>query len=340
MKIKDIAEKAGVSTATVSNVINGNYNQVSQATIEKIKKIMEELDYTPSATARSLDTHESRIIGVLIPYLGEDQSFDTNPYISQIIGTLENYIRRQGYYLLLRGAQKCREMVSVFSSWNVDGAIILAAMPSEVSDLENGLKFPTVYLDTYAQDLGIANVGVDDYKGGFLAARYLLGKGHRKIALVSPDISTGVMEARYRGFCDAMKERNVEFTKEQCFEATPISSEGIKAGKKIAMSRQGFTAVAVMSDTIAIGVINGLRTYGLNVPRDISVIGFGNLPVCQCLSPGLTTISQNIKGKAEAACELLFNMIRNEEKIAVDKVLDVELVERQSVKDLRFEYMS
>lgn len=334
MKIKDIAEKAGVSTATVSNVINGNHHKVSQATIEKVNKIMEELNYTPSATARSLATNESRIIGVVVPYLAEDQSFGTNPYIGQVIGTLESYVRRQGYYLLIRSVQECREIVSVFSSWNVDGAVILGAMPSEVANLEKGLKFPTVYLDTYAQNLGIANVGINDYEGGFLMARYLLGKGHRKIALVSPDSSPGVMEERHRGFCDAMKERNVAFSREHFFEAATTSSSGITAGKKIAMSRQGFTAVAVMSDIVAIGVIDGLRKYGLNVPEDISVIGFDNSPICQYLNPGLTTVSQNIKEKAETACELLFHMIRNGETIAVNKVLDVELVERQSVKDL------
>lgn len=336
MKIKDIAQRAGVSTATVSNVINGNHHKVSQATIEKVQKIIEEMGYSPSATARSLASNESRIIGVVVPYLGENQSFSLNPYTSQVIGTMENYVRKQGYYLMIRGVQQCREIVPIFSSWNVDGVLILGAVPEEVPELESRMKVPTVYLDTYAKDQGIANVGIDDYKGGYLAARYLLSKGHRKIALASPNISPGVMEERYRGFCDALKERDIDFDQSCFFEVATTSADGAQAGKRIAMSGKGFTAVAVMSDIIAVGVMDGLRKYGMNVPEDVSVIGFDNLIACQYMHPGLTTISQNIEGKATTACECLFDMIKNKQKIAVNKTLDVELVERQSVKNLNY----
>lgn len=334
MKLKDIAERAGVSTATVSNVINGNHHKVSQATIEKVQKIIEQLEYKPSATARSLASKESRIIGVVIPYLGEDQSFSINPYTSQVIGALENYVRRQGYYLMIRSVRECKEIVPIFSSWNVDGVVILGAGAAEVPEMESRLKVPTVYLDTYAQSLGIANVGVDDYKGGYLAARYLLEKGHRRIALASPDFTAGVMKERYRGFCDAMKERGAAFNKAHFFEVANTSADGAEAGKKIAMSGHDLTAVAVMSDIIAVGVMDGLRKCGMNVPEDISVIGFDNLMACQYSHPGLTTVSQNIEGKVTTACQYLFEMIRNKEKMAVNEILDVEIVERESVKDL------
>lgn len=335
MKIKDIAKKAGVSTATVSNVINGNYNKVSKDTIKKVQKIIEENDYKPNATARSLALKESKIIGVVIPYLGKEEPFSQSPYNAQILAFLENYVRRQGYYLMIRSIGKCKKIIPIFSTWNVDGVILLGAYKNEVAEIEEKLKVPTVYIDTYGEELPIANVGIDDYKGGFLAARYLLGKGHRKIAFVGPDLdSPGVIQERFRGFCDACKERHVEITEDCIFEASTIYEQGVEVGKKIAFSNQGFTAIAAMSDIVAFGVMEGLRRSGLNVPEDISIIGFDNLPECRYSNPQLTSVSQNLEKKAFLAGEHLFKMIHEKKKITVNEKVDVEIVERQSVKEL------
>lgn len=335
MKIKDIAVKAGVSTATVSNVINGNHNKVSKETIEKVQKIIEENHYKPNATARSLALKESKIIGVVIPNLDKNEPFSQSPYNTQILALLENYVRKQGYYLMIRTIGQCHKIVPIFSTWNVDGVILLGAYRNEVAVIEEKLKVPTVYIDTYAEDMGIANVGSDDYKGGFLAARYLLGKGHKKIAFVGPNLdSPGVIQERFRGFCDACKQRYIEVAPENIFEAWTMYEQGVEAGKKIAFSDKGFTAVATMSDIVAFGVMEGLRRSGLNVPGDVSVIGYDNLPECKYSNPQLTSVSQNLEQKAFLAGEQLFKMIREKEKIAVNEMVDVEIVERQSVKDL------
>lgn len=335
MKIKDIALKAGVSTATVSNVINGNHHKVSQATIEKVQKIIEEMGYSPSATARSLASKESRIIGVVIPNLGKDQVFSINAYTSQAIARLEKYVRNKGYYLMIRSVEQCKEIVPIFSGWNVDGVILLGAFHEEVAEIEKLLKVPTVYTDTYAKDLPIANVGIDDYKGGMLMGRYLLGKGHTKIALVTPDVnSPGVIQQRYRGFCDALKSRGLEMSDACIFVAETNADSGCQAGQKIALADQGFTAVATMSDMAAIGVMSGLRMYGLRVPEDVSVMGFDNLRAGMFVHPPLTTIAQDIAKKCDTVGDILFDMIENKKTIVVNKTLDVELVERQSVKNI------
>lgn len=335
MNNKDIAQRAGVSTATVSNVINGNFHKVSQATIEKVQKVIEEMGYSPSATARSLASRESRIIGVVIPNLGKDQAFSINAYTSQAIAQLENYVRNKGYYLMIRSVEQCKEIVPIFSAWNVDGVIFLGAFHEEVEEIEKLLKVPTVYTDTYAKDLPIANVGIDDYKGGFLMGRYLLGKGHKKIAMVTPDVeSPGVIQERYRGFCDALHSRGLEMPKEYIFVAETNADSGCQAGQKIALSDQGFTAAVVMSDMAAIGVMSGLRMCGLRVPEDVSVMGFDNLRASKYVDPPLTTVAQDIEKKCDMVGDILFDMIKNKKKIVVNKTLDVELVERQSVKNL------
>lgn len=335
MNLKDIANAAGVSTATVSNVINGNFHKVSQETINKVQKIIEENDYKPSTIARSLARKESKIIGVVMPNLGEEEIFSVSPYNTQILALLENYIRKQGYYLMIRSVKECKEIIPLFSTWYVDGMIFMGAFKNEVEDIQSRLEIPTVYIDSYAEELEIANVGIDDYKGGLLAARYLIGKGHRKIAFVGPDVnSPGVVQERYRGFCDACRERGIEINQACVFEAWTLYECGVKSGKKIALSDEGFTAVVAMSDILAFGIMEGLRLCGMNVPENVSVVGFDNLPECQYSNPKLTTVSQNLERKALLAGDCLFKMIRNKEKVVINQKVDVEIIERQSVREI------
>lgn len=336
MKIKDIAQRAGVSTATVSNVINGNYQKVSQATVRKVHKIINEMGYNPSAAARSLASKKSNIIGVVIPYLGKDQVFSINAYTNQAVAQLERYVRRKGYYLMIRCVEQASEIIPIFSAWNVDGVIFLGAYPDEVKEIEKLMKTPTVYVDAYTEVGEIANVGINDYKGGFLMACHLVGKGHTNIALVTPPIDgPGVVQERYRGFCDALKERGVELPEDHIFITQTSSYCGTQTGINIGLSKKGFTAVAAMSDMTALGVMTGLRTCGLNVPDDVSVIGFDNLEAGQYVYPPLTTIGQDIEKKCEAAGDLLFRAIESKEKISANIVLDIELIERQSVKNIK-----
>lgn len=335
IKIKDIAIKAGVSTATVSNVINGNYHKVSKETIKKVKQIIEENDYKPNATARSLALKESKIISLVVANMDEDDVFSVSPYNSEIVSLFERYVRKKGYYLMIRIVKKCSEIIPISAAWNVDGVVLLGADATEIPEIEKNLHVPTVYLDSYVKDLDIANVGIDDYKGGFLAARYLLGKGHRKFAIAGPNIeSSDVVRERFRGFCDACKGRGIEITEQNIFEAPTIFENGVEVGKKIAFSNRGITAVAAMSDILAFGVMEGLRLCGLTVPGDVSVIGFDNLPMCKFTYPKLTTVSQNFEQKVSCAGEHLFEMIEKKTNKVVHDVLDVEIVERQSVKEV------
>ena len=293
MNLKDIAKLAGVSSVTVSNVINGNHNKVSKETIDKVNKIIKEHNYVPNATARSLASKKSRIIGVVLPYVGMDEDFSRSPYYTRILALLENYIRQQGYYMMIRCTGGCGEVIPLFNTWNVDGMIILGADKREVKEIIGSIRVPVVFIDTYAESK-IANIGIDDYKGGYLAARYLLSKGHKHIGYAGPGIdSPGVIGNRIKGINDAL-------------------------AKKI-------TAVVSMSDVLAFGIMEGLHLSGLVVPDDISVIGFDGLPECRYTTPHLTSVSQNLSRKALLAGEYLFKMIKDKKKIAVNEIVDVEI---------------
>lgn len=333
MNLKTIAQMAGVSTVTVSNVINGKAHKASKETVERIRRIVEETGYRPSATARSLIMKQSHMIGVMVPNVHKDESFADSSYIAHILGWLYRYIRSQGYYMMLRCVVESREVIPDFATWNVDGAFLLGVVEEDAMMLREKLDIPAVFIDTYTRDETLATVGVEDYKGGYLAAAYLFDKGHRDIALVGPPPQyPGVMQERYYGFRDALWERHVPFGEENYFEIyDDFYGNGAAAGRRIAASDR-FTAVGAMADLMALGVMEGARSAGLRIPEDLSVIGFDDLPECVYAYPKLTTVSQHMEQKAMAAGEYLFSMLRDGASPSGCRRVDVELVERDSVR--------
>lgn len=333
--LKDIAKEAGVSTVTVSNVINGKNKKVSLATIEKVNKIVEKYNYSPNATARSLAMKKSKIIGVVIPNVDEMGNFLQNPYNAEILGVLERIIRKNGYYLMVRCFGKAIEIIPTLSNWNVDGAIFLGVFKDDVVEIRKKMKCHMIFLDTYFEGMKLANIGVDDYKGSYLATKYLLERGHSKIAFVGQDHNhPGVVQERYRGFSDAMSKRGLEVPVERIFTSDISYEHGIDVGKKIVLSKEHITAIVSISDILALGIMEGLRLSAITVPDDISIIGFDNLPECRYSTPQLSTVSQNITMKAELAAKYLFQMIDSNRHIMINEKIDVEIVERQSVRRL------
>ncbi|MDC7294546.1 LacI family transcriptional regulator [Butyrivibrio sp. DSM 10294] len=336
MNIKMIAQQAGVSTATVSNVLNGNYGKVSQATRQKVEEIIKATGYKPNVIARSLARKESRLIGVVVPYMAPDEDFFANPYNAHILASLEKYIRGKDYYLMLRCVGDARDIVTMLSSWNVDGAVFLGIYKDEVREIRELIDMPVVFLDTYAPDEKIVNVGIEDYRGGYLSARYLIGKGHDKLALVTPEItSEGVIKERYRGFSDACREAGIPFKKGNIYYSQSTYNSAVQVGQDLAFKSSDYTAVACMSDIVAFGVIEGLKQCGIRVPYDMSVIGFDNLPDCELMTPKLTSVAQDFEWKVKKAGDYLFRMIESGKTITADERQPLRIVERQSVRNLR-----
>lgn len=335
MTLKDIAKEVGVSSVTVSNVINGNYKKVSAETIKNIEEVIQKYNYKPNATARSLAMKKSNIIGFIIPNVEEDDNFLKSPYNAEILGVFENYVRNKGYYLMVRCVKSCLDIISLFSTWNVDGLIFLGAYKDEVEEIRKKMQLPLVFLDTYFDGLDTVNVGADDFKGGYLAAKYLIARGHKNIAFTGPDFNkSAVINERFKGFSQAVEESNLELVPERIYTANTSYDDGIEVGKKIAFSSENITAIVSMSDILALGCMEGLRLSGKIVPDDISIIGFDNLPECRYSNPKLTTVSQNISLKAEKMANYLFMMIESKEQIVINDKVDVEIIERQSVRTL------
>jgi len=330
---KDIAKEAGVSSVTVSNVVNGNFHKVSEENIKRIQDLIEKYGYTPNAAARSLAKKGSQIIGVVIPNVGVEDNFLDSPYNAKVLGVLEKIIRAQNYYMMVQCVRNCKQVIPLLDTWNVSGVIFYGTSKEDAEDIVKQVKIPVVFLDTYLEGLATATVRVDDYKGGYLATRYLISMGHKDILFAGPKIyGETVMPRRYQGYEAAMKEYGLDsFIR---WQSTPYTNYdcGIESGKKIAFLDRVPTAVFAAADIIALGIIAGLKLSGKVVPGDVSVVGFDNLAEGRYSNPQLTTVSQNTTKKAETAAHHLFEMIKLKEKRCVNETVDVEIIERQSVK--------
>ena len=334
--LKDIAKEAGVSTVTVSNVINGNYKKVSSATISKVNSLIKKYNYIPNASARTLAMKTSKIIGVIIPNVMGYSNFLQSPYNAEVLGVIESVIRQNDYYLMFRCVADYRDVSKTLKMWNVDGAIFLGMFAHDVVEVLKQNTLPTVFLDTYVPNLSITNIGSDDFKGGYIATKYLLNHNHSQIAFVSPDVTTpGVMQERFNGYCKALEEKGIPLNNDFMFYSDVSYEYGVRVGKTIADKLKSITAIFATADIIALGIIEGLRLNGYRVPDDISIIGFDNIPTCDYSFPRLTTINQNISLKAKMAANLILKKLDPHESASSNSInVDVEIIERQSVKYL------
>lgn len=338
MTLKDIADRAGVSMMTVSNVINGKHNRVSAKTIEKVNAIIKECGYVPNLSARSLTNKTSNIIGILIT---EDESenqenYLENPYISTMIGTIERELRQNGYYAMVRAVSQQSDIMVLLKNWNVNGIIFL--YPDFQDCLEpfsTQSSCPLAVFDSSLALPGIINVTSDDQKGLYLSTKYMINHGHSHIAFAADYAGNPLLTSRFKGYCQALEESGIPFRPEYVFPYPPSYEGGIEAGKRIAGGRNEITAVVTTADISAIGVMEGARLSGYRIPIDLSVIGYDNLKLCQYTVPKLTSISQNIPEKARTAVRLLLDAIKTGSlKESGHVKMDVEIVERQSVVSL------
>ncbi len=334
IRIKDIAEKAGVSPTTVSNVIHGNHKKVSRQTVEKIEKLLEEMEYIPSMGATMLAKGKSHIIGVLI---GEtlEKKYDTEglPFNNVLIRSLESEIYKRNYYMLLHFTSSYEDGIQFITTWNVEGLITIGFTIKDNEKIQDRCKIPMISIDTYFKEQKIPTVGLDDKKGGYLMAEHLIKLGHKKIAFLSINDS-GVDHERWEGICLAYRKY---LPNEEKIIHIPILDEKRKGEKYyenclLELSRE-CDALFFTSDYYAMDAIARLSDMGIQVPDDISVAGFDDSENAVLCRPKLTTIHQNMPAKAILAVDKLFKLIDGQKNIPMSDILPVSLVIRDSVKN-------
>ena len=329
--LKDIAEEAGVSLMTVSNVVNGNQAKVSAATIARVQEIIARRGYVPSASARSLTTRSSQLIGLLVPS-GDDQSLVLSPHNVAVFGVLERRLRHHGYHLLFRGVSGAAEVDVALKSWNLDGAVLLGFLDEDVDHFEPPPGTPILALDSYSANPKTTGVRSDDFEGGRLAAAHLIEHGHRRVVFAGPAFSDiGVVRQRFEGFRAAHREAGLPWHESDQAVVDTAYEPGLDLGRSFHERHPEATAIFATADILAVGVIEGLHLAGLRVPEDVSVVGFDDIDIGRYVTPKLTTVAQDVVAKASTAVQILLAEIERSGVPGEPVVVGVELVSRASV---------
>jgi LacI family transcriptional regulator len=309
--IKEVALKAGVSIATVSRVINEK-GPVAAETRQHILEAIEQLRYVPHGAARSLITNQTDTIGVLLPDLyGE--------FFSEVIRGIDLAARRSGYHVLISGFHSDRaEIEAVLRALRgrVDGLIVLSP-DVDAQGLRRNLPetLPVVLLNTRIDGRANGNafdaINVDNHGGAYAMVRHLVGLGHRRIALIRGPAENADALERLRGYRAALRTEGL--APEPALEIPGDFSEesGYRAGERLLALEPRPEAVFAANDSMAIGCLFALREAGVEVPRDVALAGFDDIPIARYVTPPLSSVHVPIAELGTRAMERLLHAVEH-----------------------------
>ncbi|CAE6906858.1 HTH-type transcriptional repressor PurR [Vibrio alginolyticus] len=330
--IKDVARLAGVSTTTVSHVINKT-RFVAEATQEKVMKAVDELNYAPSAVARSLKCNSTRTIGMLVTQ-------STNLFFSEVIDGVESYCYRQGYTLILCNTggiyEKQRDYIRMLAEKRVDGILVMCSdLTEELNEmLDRHSNIPKVVMDWGPESSQADKIMDNSEEGGYIATKYLIENGHTDIACLSGHFDKLACKERIVGFRRAMAEANIPVNEDWILEGNFECDTAVLVADKITAMEKRPTAVFCFNDTMALGLMSRLQQNGIKIPDDISVIGYDNIELAEYFSPPLTTIHQPKRRVGKNAFEILLERIKDKDHEKRIFEMQPELVVRNTVKKL------
>ena len=323
--MKDVAVLAGVSTSTVSRVIN-NSMPVDEETRLKVEQAIKTINFKPSLMARGLRMKSANLIGIVVPEL-QHETF------TSFIKFTEQSVEAQGYNLVIGSTSSNVETEERFIvnliRRNIDGIIF-----SRVSDNSQALKLidrsniPIVIIDRSLEREDIPSVVMNNYGAGVMAAEHLLSLGHRRFACITGPMDISINRDRIRGYRETIVQNGGTLEDKCIFEGNFKFESGGRGVDYLVDTRADFTAIWVQNDYMAIGAINRFVARGISVPGDVSVIGLDNIEHSWMIQPALTTIAQPFQEMCANAVDIIIKMSRKEQISATRIVLDPELVVR------------
>ena len=258
----------------------------------------------------------------------------SDPFLGTFVAGIEARTREEGYFLMIRSVEDAQALESLRRSWKLSGVILTGIFEDEFFTGIQHLGIPFVLIDSYVNVPDVYCIGLEDEKGGYLAAKHLLENGHRIIAFASPTVREGgVVEKRLNGYKRALQEYGVPFDPSLVFTQEIFVEEGKRLGHLLA-EKPEITGIFASADILAAGIMTGLREKGVLVPRDKSIVGFDDNYLCQLTNPSLTTIHQDAEQKGVLAVDMLLAQLRHEPQTEHSIILPVSLVERESVRNL------
>lgn len=323
ISIKDIAKFTGVSTSTVSRVINNN-GRFSEETRKKVLDAIEKLGYRSNVLAKSLRTMKTFSIGVIVPDI-------TNEFFSKLVLGIENYCYPQGYLVYICNTSEDHEKelknVASLEARGVDGLIDLGGGASEI--VKNFTRnIPVVYIDRMPTQTDVTFVESDNVKGGFIATEELIKSGCKKIILLRDHRDLSPMKRRIEGYFNALTEYNLPINMNNIFKLSVSIDNAQKCIEEIIDSGVEFDGIFAATDWIAVGTLRGFKNRGIKVPEDVKLVGFDNILLTDFTIPKITTINQDEWLMGNTAAKLLLESIGKQEQKNETVMIPVELIKR------------
>lgn len=328
VRIVDIAEELGLSTATVSNVIHGKTKKISRETVRRVQDLLEEKQYIPSMAGILLAQNSSRIVGVVI---NDHEKYEghvlEDNFIAASLNDLSMELEKAGYFMMVKVTKDWGEIARFASMWNMEGLVVIGFCEQDYRALRDNMHIPFVIYDGYLKDEGkMCNLAIDNYGGGYAMGKYLYSLGHRKVLCIS-DNDICMDGERHRGFLEGMGEAGADFL------MVPMEKEARRQYYRENIERfRNYSAVFAVSDYYAIDLMQFLQEQGTKIPEEISIAGFDDCPLCSMVYPALTTIRQDRRQRAKLAVDMLRKWKGETAQAKAAITLPVFLIKRQSVK--------
>ncbi|MGX7131618.1 LacI family DNA-binding transcriptional regulator [Enterococcus songbeiensis] len=333
--IKKIAEEAGVSITTVSNVINNKAHRVSENKRELIEGIIEKYNYSPNMNARALVRSSSRLIGLL--YFSQTPQLDfTDPFVAEVLEGIERITKPNGFFTLVHKVTSQKDIENIQKNWRFDGFIAVGFSQSLFEKINQSIQVPIIFIDTHLDERIYSNiteypnryfVNTDDFTAAFLATDYLIENGHKKIAFLSYDFDinqTSVVQQRYIGYLSALKKKNLIVSDSLLYTHNDFDEMLANFGD--------YSAVLITADYLAIRFLYFLKENQVNYEEELSVIGFDDIKYAEFNDPPLTTVKLDQLKKGMLAMQMLADIVDKGKKVPQLTNLSGELKIRETVK--------
>lgn len=327
VRISDIAEELGLSTATVSNVLHGKTKKVSEETIKRVQELLEEKQYIPSMAGILLAQNSSRIIGVVI---NDHEKYEgrtlEDVFIASSLNSLSTEIEKAGKFMMVKKTTDSEEIIRFASMWNLEGMVLIGFCDADYMYLRNHMHIPFVIYDGFCDEgSGIYNITIDNFDGGRQVGELFKKKGYKKVLCIS-DNNVCMDKERFDGFCKGFGMNQVDLM------LVPMQKNQREIFYQDNIDKiSNYSGIFAVSDFYAVELIQFLKNHNIKIPEEIAVAGFDDTPICTQVSPALTSIKQDVEERARIAMEKLQEL---REKRETEKTvrLPVTLIERDSTK--------
>ncbi|HCD7550214.1 TPA: DNA-binding transcriptional regulator CytR [Citrobacter farmeri] len=329
--MKDVAMKAKVSTATVSRALM-NPDKVSQSTRNRVEQAAIEVGYLPQATGRNVKRNESRTILVIVPDI-------CDPFFSELIRGIEVTAASHGYLVLIGDCahqnQQEKTFVNLIITKQIDGMLLLGSrLPFDASIEEQRNLPPMVMANEFAPELELPTVHIDNLTAAFNAVNYLHELGHQRIGCIAGPEEMPLCHYRLQGYVQALRRCGVAVDPHYIARGDFTFEAGGNALRQLFELPQPPTAVFCHSDVMALGALSWAKRQGINVPDDLSIIGFDNIALAEFCDPPLTTVAQPRFEIGREAMLLLLDQIHGQNVNSGSRLMDCELILRGTTRAL------